>query len=170
MKSYDWTAQAKSLYQEALRRYQAGHRDPETLFDAQEQQLLASIGASPMELYDYAEDADSLSWETALLILAARRDYFLVMQRGVASSHCWSMADFPAKVAELGGIPWLPRLIQKAQARLRGELPRDLMYCCSGDRRFFTEHDIHPADFLREAWAAAGDENKLLAYVRRGGK
>jgi len=169
MKSYDWTIQVKSLYQEALQRYQAGHRDPQTLFDTQAQQTLAAIGASPMELFDYAEDAGSLDWETALLILAARRDYFLVMQHGVPSPHRLSMADFPAKDAELDGIPWLPRLIQKAQARLRGELPNELMYCCGGDRRFFSEHDVHPADFLREVWASGGDEKKLLAYVRSGG-
>jgi len=169
MKSYDWTLEVKSLYQEALQRYQAGHRDPQTLFDTQAQQTLAAIGASPMELFDYAEDAGSLDWETALLILAARRDYFLVMQHGVPSPYRLSMADFPAKDAELDGIPWLPRLIQKAQARLRGELPNELMYCCGGDRRFFSEHDVHPADFLREVWASGGDEKKLLAYVRSGG-
>jgi len=170
MKNYDWTSQVKLLYDKALQRYQAGHRDPQTLFDAQEQQALAAIGASPMELFDYAEDASALDWETALLILAARRDYFLVIQHSVPSSHRLNMADLPAKDAELDGIRWLPRLIEKAKARLRGEMPRDLMYCCAGDRRFFTEHDLHPADFLREVWASGGDAQKVLAYARRGGK
>lgn len=167
MKNYDWTIPVKSLYQEALQRYRDGHREPRTFFTPYEQQTLASIGASPAELFDYAEDAESLDWETALLILAVRRDYFLVIQRGIPASHAWSMADFPAKTAEIDGIPWLPRLIQKAQARLRGELPADLMYCCAGDRRFFSEHNIHPADFLREAWAAGGDEKKIVAYVKK---
>ena len=160
----------KPLYLHALERYRAGHREPQTLFDAQQQQTLAAIGASPMELYDYAEDADALDWETALLLLAARRDYFLVIQKSVPSSHRIVMAELPAKDAELEGIPWLPRLIEKAKARLRGEMPNELMYCCGGDRRFFSTHDIHPADFLREVWAANGDETKILAYVRRGGK
>ena len=170
MKSYDWTRRVKPLYLHALERYRAGHRDPQTLFDAPQQQELAAIGASPMELFDYAEDADALDWETALLILSVRRDYFWVIQKGVPSPHRLVMAELPAKDAELEGIAWLPRLIQKAQGRLRGELPNELMYCCGGDRRFFSTHDIHPADFLREVWATGGDEQKILAYVRRGGK
>ena len=170
MKSYDWAARVKALYLQALERYRAGHRDPQTLLDAEARQTLAEIGASPMELYDYAEDANGLDWETALLLLAARRDYFLVIQRGIPSDHRINMAELPAKDAELEGVPWLPRLIQKAQGRLRGELPNELMYGCAGDRRFFSQHDIHPADFLREVWAAGGDEQKILAYVRRSGK
>ena len=168
MKNYAWTRLVKSLYQQALERYRAGDRDPQTFFDNEQQQALAAIGASPMELYDYAEDADALDWETALLILSVRRDYFLVIQKGISSQHRLNMADLPAKDAELDGIPWLPRLIEKAQGRLRGELPNELMYCCGGDRRFFTEHDVHPADFLREVWASNGDEKKILAYVRGG--
>ena len=170
MKSYDWASRVKPLYQKALEQYQAGNRDPKSFFNAAEQQTLAEIGASPMELFDYAEDADALDWETALLLLAARRDYFLVIQKGVPSPHRIVMAELPAKEAELEGIPWLPRIIQKARGRLRGELPNELMYCCGGDRRFFSQHDIHPADFLREVWAADSDEQKILAYVRRGGK
>jgi len=166
MKSYDWTRRVKPLYLHALERYRAGHRDPQTFFDAQQQQELAAIGASPMELFDFAEDADALDWETALLILSARRDYFLVIQKGVPSPHRLVMAELPAKDAELEGIAWLPRVIQKALGRLRGELPNELMYCCGGDRRFFSKYDVHPADFLREVWASGGDEQKVLAYVR----
>jgi len=169
MKNYDWTRQLKFLYHHASQQYSAGHRDPQTLFSAREQQELASIGATAMELYDYAEDSDSLDWETALLIVAARRDYFLAIQHGVQPARHLSMADFPAKDAELEGIPWLPRLIQKARARLRGELPPDLMYCCGGDRAFFSKHGLHAADFLREVWAAHDDERKILAFVKNGG-
>jgi hypothetical protein len=170
MKNCDWTSRLKPLYQRALQRYQAGDRDLKTWFTASEQEELASIGATPMELFDYAEDAESLDWETALLIMAVRRDYFVVMQQGRPSSHRIVMADLPAKTAELDGIVWLPRIIQKAQARLRGEMPNELMYCCGGDRRFFQEHDIHPADFLRQVWAAGGDEKRILQYVKSGGK
>ncbi len=76
------------------------------------------------------------------------------------------MAALPAKDAELEGIPWLPRLIDKAEAKLRGEMPADLMYDCGGDRQFFKKHDRHPADFLRVTWAAKGDARKILRYVR----
>ena len=170
MKNCDWTSRLKPLYQRALQRYQAGDRDWQTWFDASEQEELAAIGATPMELFDYAEDSGSLDWETALLIVAVRRDYFLVMQHGVPSGTRINMADLPAKTAELDGIPWLPRIIQKAQGRLRGELPNELMYCCGGDRAFLKEHDLHPADFLREIWAAGRDEKRILAYVKSSGK
>ena len=166
MKAYDWTSQIRPLYEKALARYRAGHRDAETLFTAEEQETLQKIGAVPMEFYDYAEDADSLDWETALLILSARRDYFLVVQKGKLSESRLTMADFPAKNAELEGIEWLPRILKKAECRLRGELPRDMMYGCGGDRAFLRKFDIHPADFLREVWAAGGDEKKVLSYIK----
>jgi len=170
MKSYDWTDWLKPLYEKAVQKYRAGHRDPKTLFSTEEQQMLETIGAKPMELYDYAEDADALNWETALLIMAVRRDYFLAAQHGVPSTHRIRMADLPAKDAELDGISWLPRIIQKAQARLRGEMPDELMYCCGGDRAFFVRHDLHPADFLRMIWAVNGDEKRVLAYIKSGGR
>ena len=170
MSTYEWTNWVKPLYEKAVQQYRAGQRDPATFFDVQEQEALATIGASPMELYDFAEDADSLTWETALLILAVRRDYFLVVQHGIASSRRLSIADFPAKDAEIDGIPWLPRLIQKAQGRLRGELPNDLMYCCGGDRRFFRTYNLHPADFLRLVWAVEGNESRVLAYIKSSGR
>lgn len=166
MNSYDWTITFKSIYDQAVRRYQAGHRDPDTLCTPEEQRELEAIGAIPMELFDYAEDAQALDWETALLIVAARRDYYVVVQNRKASDTRLQMVDFPAKDAELHGIPWLPRLILKAKCRLRGELPKDMMYCCGGDRAFFKKHDIHPADFLRYVWSARGDETKILNYVR----
>ncbi len=119
-----------------------------------------------MELYDYAEDSSDLDWETALLITAARRDYFLQEQDGAWSEKTIKVEALPAKTEELEGIVWLPRIIQKAMGRLRGELPHDLMYCCGGDRKFFRAHDIHPADFLRFVWAAKGKPEKIIAYVK----
>ena len=166
MHNYNWTAQFKALYQKSLDRYGAGHRDPQTLFTPEENAFLEGIGARPMEMIDFAEDAAGINWETALLIAAVRRDYLWVMQRGIASPRRFTMADFPPKDAELDGIPWLPRLILKAKCRLRGEMPEDMMYCCAGDRRFFQKFNIHPADFLRFTWAVDGNEARTLAYLR----
>ena len=164
---YHWTRRITALYHEAARRYAGGERDADALFSPEATAELAAIGATPIELYDYVEDADDLDWETALLIIALRRDYFLNVQNGEFSSKRLTRDDFPAKSAELGGIPWLPRLIMKALCRLRGELPRDTMYGCGGDRAFCREHDIHPADFLRFTWQVEGDEAAILEYVRR---
>lgn len=167
MDAYDWADCLKLLYEKSLRQYQAGNRKVITYFTELEQAELTSIGARPMELYDYAEDVGQLSCETALLIMSARRDYFLQVQRGKLSSKLLDMEEFPAKQDELDGISWLPRLILKAKARLRGELPSDLMYGCGGDRKFFQEYQIHPADFLRFVWMADGDEACILDYVKR---
>jgi hypothetical protein len=66
------------------------------------------------------------------------------------------------------GIPWLPRIIAKAEAKLRGEMDPDTMFGCGGDRAFCSKHHIHPADFLRVVWAARGDRNRVLQFVKTG--
>ena len=129
--------------------------------------LCASIGCSAQEMYDYVEDAPDLTYDTALLVTTARRDYFLVMQKGQVSQLTIPAEKFPAKEAELAGFAWLPRIIVKARAKLRGEMPAELMYCCGGDRKFLKGVNIHPADFLREVWAARDDDQKIVDYVQR---
>jgi hypothetical protein len=57
-------------------------------------------------------------------------------------------------------------LIVKARAKLRGEMPTELMYGCGGDRAFLRKTGIHPADFLRVTWAAGEDDRKIVAYVQ----
>jgi hypothetical protein len=164
--AYAWAGRLRQLYEKALAQFRAGNRDAGRFFKADELAFLATIGARPSELFDFAEDAGELDWETALLICAVRRDYFLAEQRGEPAATRLSADAFPAKNARLGGIAWLPRLILKTKARLRGELPDELMYCCGGDRKFFKDHDIHPADFLRAVWAAREDDAQMLDYVK----
>ena len=164
--NYGWQQRFRDLYDKAHVKYRNENRKVETMFTAREVGVLREFGAKPMELYAYAEDSSDLDWETALLITAARRDYFLHEQGGTWSTKTIKMDDLPAKTDELEGIVWLPRIIEKAKARLRGEMPDELMYCCGGDRKFFRAHDIHPADFLRFVWAAKGNTQKILAYVK----
>lgn len=164
--NYGWHQRFRELYDKALVKYGNEHRKVEAFFTPREVGVLRLFGAKPMELYDYAEDSSDLDSETALLITAVRRDYFLVEQKATWSGKTINVDDLPAKDAQLGGIVWLPRIIQKAKGRLRGELPDTLMYCCGGDRKFFRAHDIHPADFLRYVWAAKGNEDKILNYVK----
>ena len=90
----------------------------------------------------------------------------MTVQRGEPSTHVVTPADLPAKTAELGGFAWLPRIIAKARAKLRGEMDPDIMYGCGGDRAFLSKIDIHPADFLRVVWAAGDDDQKVLQYVK----
>ncbi|HMJ06546.1 MAG TPA: DUF5069 domain-containing protein [Chthoniobacterales bacterium] len=164
--NYGWHQRFRELYDKALVKYRNEHRGVATFFTTREVGVLHSIGAKPMELFDYAEDSSDLDPETALLITAARRDYFLIVQKGQWTERRIKVEDLPAKDAKLANIVWLPRVVAKAQARLRGELPDELMYACGGDRKFFRTHDIHPADFMRAVWAAKGNEEKILAYVQ----
>ena len=167
---YRWYQELKQLFVLALERHRVGERDPARFFDAEQVIYLASIGMTVQELFDFSDDHakndGDPDWETVLLISAARRDYLLTVQQGSASTHQVAMDSLPPKNAQIGGIPWLPRLIKKAEAKLRGEMPADLMFDCGGDRNFFREHHLHPADFLRHIWASHGDEQKVLAYVQ----
>ena len=167
---YRWHHELKQLFVFALERYRGGARDPKRYFDAAGTAYLAAIGMRPQELYDFVEDHakndGDPDWETVLLISAARRDYFLTVLRGQWRGNPVDMDTLPPKDAQFEGIPWLPRLIEKARAKLHGEMPADLMYGCGGDRKFFREHGLHPADFLRHFWAVEGHPEKILAYVR----
>lgn len=105
-------------------------------------------------------------WD-ALLITSVRRDYFLVIQKGKLSGRVIRMEDLPAKDATLDGIAWLPHIIPKARAKLRGEMLAELMFGCGGDRKFLQSANIHPADFLRLLWSAGDDDRKIIAYVKK---
>jgi len=101
-----------------------------------------------------------------LSITAIRRAHFLFVDGAPSWDYALSVDQFPAKDAEIEGIPWLRRLIAKANARLRGQLPKELMFCCGGDRAFFKKYDIHPADFLRLAWHAGDDHQRIVDFVK----
>ena len=169
MISYNWTGHLWELYDKSVDLYRDGNRDLETYFTEGEKLWLGSIGLRPINLYDWAEDmvsAGEPEWNTVLLIAAARRDYFLVHQHGITNNAVTEAAELPPKPEELDGIPWLPRIIAKANCFLKGGLCHEIMYCCGGDRRFLKQHDIHPADFLRAVWASGGDQAKVLAFIR----
>jgi hypothetical protein len=171
--SYLWTRRLRELYDKAVDLYRNGIRELGSYFNAEETAWLTSIGLRPINLYDWAEDmvsAGEPDWNSVLLIAAARRDYFLVHQKGVTQKSITESSELPPKDAELEGITWLPRIIAKATCFLRGGLCHDIMYGCGGDRRFLKEHDIHPADFLRAVWASGGDQTKVLAFVKGSGK
>ncbi len=133
--------------------------------------FLSSIGYKPRELFDFVEDlgdSNEPSESTALLVAAARRDHFLVVQHGQASQTQITKDDIPSREADFQGLPYLPRITEKAVAKLKGELHPDLMFGCGGDRRFLRANgDICPADFLRQVWASEGDLAKVADFVRQ---
>lgn len=170
MDNYSWATSFRELFEDGLDAYRKGRQDAASMFTDAHRELLDEIGATPQEVFDLVEDtalASDPGFETSLLITAARRDYFLTVQKGVRSDRVIDMDALPGKDEQLAGIEWLPRIIEKARAKLRGEMPEALMYCCGGDRAFLREHGIHPADFLREVWAADEDTDKIVEYVKR---
>ena len=114
---------------------------------SQQIDFLASLGTTPQELYDFLEDwceYGEPSFETALRITEVRAEYFLREQHGQRSTNVVNPSTLPSKDAELGGFVWLPRIIAKAQAKLRGEMSSDIMFGCGGDRAFLRRVGIDP--------------------------
>jgi len=168
-----WTQHFQRAYEDTLAAVRSGARSADEAVPAVHLPFLASIGCTAQELFDFADDAAKYGepdYSTALLITSVRRDYFLHIQHGVPSGKTVPMDSLPQKNARLDGIEWLPRLIEKARIKLRGEMEPDLMYGCGGDRKFFRDHGVHPADFLRMAWAAGENTGRLVEYVKAAGK
>jgi len=170
MKHYDFAEKLHALWEKAGRLYAQGRRGADTYFTADELAFLAANGLTAQYLYDYAEDFTSggePTWNTALAIELVRRDYFLNAQDGKASAAVLDETKMPAKTDTVRGIEWLPRIIPKTKAKLRGELPPSLMYCCGGDRKFFKAHDIHPAEFLSLVWRHEHNDDAIIDWVVR---
>ena len=168
--SLGWQTAFADLFQASVSRYEAGHQKASGLVDDQGKAFLNSIGYTEQEFFDFVEDfakGGVPTLETALEIAAVRRDYFLNVQHGKRSMRQIDMDQLPSKDAEIAGIGWLPRLIPKAQAKLRGEMPADLMYACGGDRKFFRTNSIDPAEFLRQVWKAGENTQAVVDWVAK---
>lgn len=168
MKHYTFSTVFRALYDKAVAAYARGQRDAQTFFTPDEIAFLAANGLTPQHLYDYAEDFTSEGepdFGTAVAIELVRRDYFLNVQQGKPSAARLSADALPVRSATLQGIAWLPRILPKARAKLRGELPPSLMYGCGGDRAFFQTHDIHPVEFLSLLWRLGDDDEAIASWV-----
>lgn len=165
-----WNDYFLALFDSCRATYRAGARELHQFYTGEDLAFLSTIGCRTREFFDFVEDHcddGEPSPSTALLVAAVRRDYFLTIQRGVTSERTLSRHDLPTFGDALEGVPYLPRLLAKARAKLRGELDPDIMFCCGGDRKFLRTHGgIHPADFLRQVWATAGHDHKLAAWVK----
>lgn len=164
----DFPKELVRIWANAVRLYEEGHRSAESFPIEEELTFLSSIGLNRMDVFDFAEDwvregAPDLA--TFLLIHEQRRDYFIETQKGKTSEDRLDSSTLPAKNEEIMGIRWLPRIIPKARAKLRGELPPDTMFCCGGDRNFFQENDIHPAEFLRIVKRSGNNDGAIVDWV-----
>lgn len=168
MNHYDFADRFRALYDQAVKQYAAGRRGADSYFSAEDAAFLSANGIAPQHLYDYAEDHNNYGepgYDRALGIELVRRDYFLNAQKGKPSSRVLDADALPAKTVAVKGIEWLPRLIPKAKAKLRGELPPELMYSCGGDRAFFKKHNIHPAEFLSLVWRHESNDAAIVDWV-----
>ncbi len=165
-----WNDNFLSLFDQCVAEYKSGNTDYNTYYTSENLEFLKSIGYKPREFFDFVEDlvdAGEPSRSTAALVASVRRDYLIVIQHGEHSSKEITHDDLPTFGDTLEGIAYLPRIIVKAQAKLKGELDPDIMYGCGGDRKFLKTHgDIHLADFLRNVWSAGDDVSKIVEFVK----
>ncbi|MCF3648714.1 DUF5069 domain-containing protein [Synoicihabitans lomoniglobus] len=166
---FNFPNQFRTLYDKAVVLYRSGQRGAENYFNADESAWLSANGLTAQTIYDYAEDDVSEGtpgFAHAAAIESVRRDYFFNVQQAVASTVVADASSWPGKSETLEGITWLPRILPKARAKLRGELPASMMYCCGGDRHFFRTHDINPAEFLNLIWRCGDDDAAIAAWVK----
>ena len=165
-----WNDQFLALFRSCLDKFKSGNSDFNSYYTKEDLNFLSSIGYKPRELFDFVEDLGDEgvpSESTALLIASVRRDYLLVVQNGHLSNKEISRDDLPTFGDTLADIAYLPRIITKARAKLKGELHPDIMFSCGGDRKFLKDHgNIPPADFLRNVWSAGTDDLKIASYVK----
>jgi hypothetical protein len=165
---YTFATIFRAVYDKALAKYAAGARTAADLFSPHETAWLTANGFTAQHFFDYAEDhhaGGEPGYDNALAIECVRRDYFINVQHGTPSRVRLDPASLPDREANVAGITWLPRLLPKARAKLRGELPPELMYGCGGDRGFFKRHDILPAEFLSLIWRHQDDDQAIIDWV-----
>ncbi len=171
--SSDWERQFIELFNQSAEKYRQGHEKVDGFVDAKGLEFLKSIGHTEQEFFDFVEDyvkSGNPTPEVSLKIAAVRRDYFLQEQKGKTSSHLISVDKLPSKDAAVEGIGWLPRIIPKAEAKLRGEMPPELMFGCGGDRHFFHTHQIDASEFLKKVWNAKGNQSEIVSWVKANSK
>lgn len=166
-----WNDRFLTLFDRCLAAYQSGETDFQKYYTCEDRTFLDSIGYQPREFFDFIEDFGDggvPTISTALLVAAVRRDYFLTVQKGVTSDIKLTGADVPTFGEELAGMAYLPRILAKGRAKLRGELDPDLMFGCGGDRNFLKKNgDLDMADFLRHLWAAGDDDQKMVTWIKQ---
>lgn len=166
--SKDWVNQFRTLFESKALAYQKGLKNAKAMFSMEEQKFLHSIGATPQEIFDFLEDwcdDGTPDPETALAITKIRRKYFIEVQQGQFPTTLLTEGDFPSRSASLVGFEWFPRIIEKARAKLRGELPPDLMYSCGGDRRFLNKVKVTPVEFLEKVRDAGDNLDDIVKFV-----
>jgi|TARA_B110000438_G_C15617956_1_gene565237 hypothetical protein len=170
MDHYHYLSTLRSVWESAVASYRGGVNAAGDMFSDEQSAFLHSIGATEQEVFDFVEDYVSggdPDFDTFAAVTDKRRNYFLQVQNGQHSKHVVQDADLPAKTEELDGIVWLPRIIMKAKAKLKGEMNPNLMFSCGGDRRFLKSANLHAAEFLSLVERNLDDERAIIDYVKK---
>lgn len=160
-----WEMEFRLLHERSKQRIFAGEKSLEKLFSESDRTFLKSIGSKPIEMFDAADDVGRYgepSLEDMLEIHRMRYDYFTKIQQ---RTFLKPIKEYRSKTAELGGIAWLPRAIDKVRAKLRGQLSDDLFYPCAGDRKFLKSIGMRAPDFFRLVRDATSDD-KVVQVVK----
>ena len=155
------------IWQSAVDQYKQGGSSPSTIIQEQDLSLLSGLGMNRMDVFDFAEDwclHQEPDFSTFLLVHYERWRFFVEKQKSIPSSNLLDPKTLPPKDQKACGIAWLPRILPKARAKLRGELPPEVMYGCGGDREFFKSNHIHAAEFLSIV-CFYGDDDAVIEWV-----
>jgi hypothetical protein len=156
------------IWEHSVGLYKAGQTHSSLFPIDEELPLLSSWGIKRIDIFDFAEDwclHQEPDFSTFLLVHYERWRFFCEEQKGVPSSVVLDPTTLPPREEEFCGIPWLPRILPKAWAKLRGELPPEVMYCCGGDREFFKTNNIHPAEFLAAVRSLGDRDEAIIDWV-----
>lgn len=170
MDDTNWKSTFRDTYERGTRAWREGRRSPSSMFDRNDEAFLASIGCTTQELFDFVDDAASdgePDFETVLAVQEIRRDFFLSELNGQWTGRTVPTDRLPAKAAQADGIAWLPRIIEKARLKLRGEMAPDLMYGCGGDRPFLRSVNMTLPEFLRLVRDRSDDDRAIIEAVKR---
>lgn len=168
MKHYNYQQPLQALWQKGVDQYRSGTRGADNFYSETETAWLRDNGITTQEIYDFVEDFVSggePDFTTFALITDVRRSYFFNHMGGKYTGKTIAPSTYPAKTEAVNGIVWLPRIIEKARAKLRGELDSDTMYCCGGDRNFLRTNDIAPSNFLRTVAENIDNKQAIINWV-----
>lgn len=159
------------LHSAALAKYRAGSRVPVEILDPADAKALSAYGIRVEYLYDCVDDLERYgepSLDTFLALAAIRSAHFQKALGRKEPPRIIQECELPPKTQEYKGVPWLPRIIRKAQHFLEGSMCPDIMYGCAGDRGFLAKYAVDLPDFLAKVRDSNGDPEALYAYIQKG--
>ena len=172
VQKHTWELQFRGVFDQGVERYRSGNRVVKSFFTPDEAGFLSSIGCKRQELFDFIEDHCNYGepdYASTLQVAVIRERYFREVQGGIISDKEIPASQLPPKPQPMDGIPWLPRIIAKARAKLRCELDSETMYGCGGDRPFLASYGLTLPELLEIVWQAGEDDQQILKALRAGG-